>query len=125
MIPPMPLGGSSFMRMFLVVASLAAACGCSSRSDDPLTLKDDERVLLTHLTRDPYIRITDLRRDEDEHLVVSTVQGDTVARYLLAPDNPATKELKIRRLIDDFQMRVDPSDQIGTGPEPRGLKRQQ
>ncbi|MBA2481208.1 MAG: hypothetical protein H0V44_11145 [Planctomycetes bacterium] len=124
MIPTMLQERTRFLsHAALVTVLIGAVAACSSRTDDTLLLREDERVLLTRLTRDPFIHITDLRRDDEDHLQVTTRQGDTIARYELSPENAASKELVIHRLVEEFHMRVSESDSIGTGPEPRGLKR--
>ncbi|MBA3709245.1 MAG: hypothetical protein H0W83_10555 [Planctomycetes bacterium] len=116
----MPASRRSFRTRIigaLIAIGAIAASGCG-RTEEPLTLKPEERVLLARLTRDPFIQVTDLHRNDDEQLEVTTRQGDAIARYLFAPDDPAMKELKIRRIVEQFELKTAPSD---PPPEPRGL----
>ncbi len=103
-----------------LILALALSAGCDTRLE-PSQLKDDERILLDRLCRDPFIIVTDKRRNDDGFLIVTTHQGNTQVRYLFAPDGVASKELKIRRMVEDFEIKVGVSDQLGTGPRERGL----
>ena len=110
-------------RGLLIALCALALVGCDPRDAESSRITADENALIDRLTRDPFIVVIDRRRNEDGYLVVSTQQGNTRVRYLFAPDSPASKELKIRRIVEDFTMKVGTSDGLGTGPEPRGLER--
>jgi hypothetical protein len=115
------------LRTRLVLAgsllTALALAGCKAREQDPESthVTAEEQVLLDRLTRDPFIIISDRRRGDDGYLVVTTHQGKTRVRYLLAPDGPALKQLKVRRMVEEFELRVSEPDRLGTGPAPRGL----
>jgi hypothetical protein len=113
---PIPNG----LRKALAAAALAAVLvGCSQRETEPLQVTEEEQAMLTHLTRDSFVRVTGLQRNDEGRLVVTTQQGNTTVRYQFAPENAASKQLRIRRMAEEFELKVGASDQLGTGPEPR------
>jgi hypothetical protein len=110
----------------LVMAALltaALATGCAARAGaDPDAPTDEEKVLLDRLARDNFVHITDLLRNDEGYLVVTTRQGDTYVRYLLSPANEATRQLTIHRLVETLEVVEGPdAGPVGTGPAPRGL----
>jgi hypothetical protein len=105
----------------VVAVTLAMLAGCDPRDPESANISEEENALLVRLTRDPFIEIIDRRRNDEGRLIVTTQQGNTRVRYLIAPDAPVSKELKIRRMVEDFELKVEEPDRIGVGPEPRGL----
>lgn len=114
---------AAIARAVVIVIAAMASAACDPRDPESARLSDEERALIERIERDPFVRVIDRQRRDDGYLVVTTQQGDTRARYLLAPDSPASKVLKIRRMVEDFTIKVAPSDRLGTGAEPRGLSR--
>jgi hypothetical protein len=110
-------------RLLLAALTLLALVGCNPRDAESARTTEEERKLIERIQRDPFIRVVDQKRNDDGYLVVTTKQGATRVRYLLAPDTPASKELKIRRIVEDFALTTGPSDTLGTGPESRGIQR--
>jgi hypothetical protein len=115
---------SPLRRLCLVLGALLPLwlCGCEIR--DAETTKEptpEELTLIDRLCRDSFIVLIDQERNDDGYLVLTTQQGSTTVRYLLAPDGPESKQLKIRRMVEDFVLNVQEDSRIGTGPEPRGL----
>jgi hypothetical protein len=110
-------------RLLLSALTLLALAGCNPRDAESARTTEDERRLIERLQRDPFIRVVDRKRTDDGYLVVTTQQGATHVRYLLAPDTPASKELKIRRIIEDFAITTVQPDTLGTGPDSRGIQR--
>jgi hypothetical protein len=96
--------------------------GCDLRDSDAKDPTPEELTLLDRLQRDNFIIIVDQERNDDGYLVITTQQGDTQVRYLLAPDGPESKQLKIRRMVEDFPLQSSEPERIGVGPEPRGLE---
>ncbi len=102
--------------LFAVIALLAAGCTGNSRADAPPS--PEEQVLLGQITRDAYVEIIDLERNDLDQLVVTTSQGSQRVRYVLKPTNPGDLALNIHRINDRSTLEVSESDQLGTGPQP-------
>jgi hypothetical protein len=109
-------------RLLLAALTVLTLAGCNPRDTESARTTEEERKLIERIERDPFIRVIDRRRNDDGYLVVTTQQGATRVRYLLAPDTPASKELKIRRIVEDFAIPTSEPDTLGTGPESRGLQ---
>lgn len=107
----------------LVCAAALVGGGCYARDPNTVSITVEERTLMERLTRDPFVVIIDRARNDAGFLVVTTQQGDAHVRYLLAPDGPASKQLRIRRMIEEFAIESVPAARPGTGPAPRGLQR--
>lgn len=107
------------MRMpILAAALLLAACTQPARTG----LTDEETRLLAYLARDPYVVIDSTERDADGFLLVVTRQGNGPVRYLLAPDDPARPQLRLRRLQDACTIETEPNPHPGGALEERGAK---
>jgi len=106
----------------LAAILLALLGGCDLRDADAKDPTPEELSLLDRLQRDNFIIIIDQERNDDGYLVITTQQGNTHVRYLLAPDGPESKQLKIRRIIEDFPLQSTEPERIGVGPTPRGLE---
>lgn len=102
----------------LLTVTLLLACGCTtdSRADAPPT--PEEQVLLGQISRDPYLEIIDLERNDLDQLVVTTRQGSQRVRYVLKPSNPGEMALNVHRINDRSVLEISESDQLGTGPQP-------
>jgi hypothetical protein len=111
----MPLPPRSWLSL-LVIPLLCSSCGWQERVAVAPT--PEERVLLGQLTRDPYVEVMDLDRNDLEHLVVTTRQGSTRVRYVFKPARPGDTQLLIHKLDDRARLEVSESDQLGTGPQP-------
>lgn len=74
--------------------------------------------MLGQITRDAYIEIIDLERNDLEQLVVTTRQGSQRVRYVLKPSNPGDLALNVHRINDRSTLEVSESNQLGTGPQP-------
>ncbi|MBA3698815.1 MAG: hypothetical protein H0W78_08170 [Planctomycetes bacterium] len=103
------------LLLLAVVALLASGCTTSTRADT--VPSSEEQVLLGQITRDPYIEIVDLERNDLEHLVVTTRQGSQRVRYVLKPSNPGEMALNVHRINDRSLLEISESDQLGTGPQ--------
>ena len=111
-------------RLLLISATLATAVvfsGCTFRRYEPPQATPEEQVLLAQLGRDQFSVITLIARDEDGYLVVSVQQGNTDARYVLAPAIDGATVLTIRPLDNKTRLPSHAPIRPGTGPEPRGL----
>ena len=110
----------SLMRCAVFFLCLALTAGCARSGALPVVLTEEERVLMTQLTRDPFIISESMIREDDGFVTVRTRQGDTVAYYRLMPATDAKTELSIRRLDEQLRLQVTWSeDHLGTGPAPR------
>lgn len=85
-------------RLLLLAAAFATLAGCIQTERAEPTPAEDR--LLAYLARDPYVTIEMLERDADGHLLVTTLQGGRSVRYLIAPDDPARPELRLRPMAD-------------------------
>ena len=112
-----------FRPFVVLVAGLALVCsaGCMERKVEKPTAA--EQQLIVQLTRDPFVRVESLLREEDGWLTVRTAQGSEVILYRLMPANDGGGPLTIRRVDSDQVLPVAWSDdeRLGTGPQPRGL----
>lgn len=117
-------GGCPRASVLVALACVAGAFlgGCSERDEAAEHITPEEAVLLDRLTRDAYTEIIDRTRTDDGYLLVTTQQGDVQARYLLAPDSPASKQLRIRRMDEAFSFPSAISPRPGINPDPRGLE---
>lgn len=102
--------------LVVVIALVAPGCGGDARVEVPPSA--EEQVLIGQITRDPYISIVDLERNDLDHLVVTTRQGSHLVRYVLMPSNPGDLALNIHRINDRSVLEVSESEQLGTGPQP-------
>ena len=120
----LPGHNHSLMRCAVFFLCLALTAGCARSGALPVVLTEEERVLMTQLTRDPFIISESMIREDDGFVTVRTRQGDTVAYYRLMPATDAKTELSIRRLDEQLRLQVTWSeDHLGTGAPPRGLSR--
>jgi hypothetical protein len=92
-------------RAWHAAAVLAVLAGCAPRPE--VVVSPEERLLLDHLTRDRFVVIERLDRDEDDRLVIRTQQGVQVRRYRIQPDIALGGRLRIHRLVDDALLPVD------------------
>lgn len=113
--PPMPLASRAFLSL-AVIALLTSGCTGDSRAEAPPT--QEEQVLIGQITRDPYMEIIELERNDLDQLVVTTRQGSQRVRYVLKPSNPGEMALNVHRINDRSMLEVSESDQLGTGPQP-------
>ena len=110
------------MRCAALCVCLFMIVGCARSAARPVVLTAEEHVLMTQLTRDPFVISESMIREEDGFVTVRTRQGNAVAFYRLMPANDAKTELSIRRLDEQLRLQVAWSeDHLGTGPAPRGL----
>jgi hypothetical protein len=88
------------MRLPLLAAILLLAA-CSDQVRTEMTA--EESRLLAYLARDPYVVIDSTERDADGYLLVATSQGNGHVRYLIAPDDPARPQLRLRRMEERME----------------------
>jgi hypothetical protein len=110
------------MRAAVLCAVLLLA-GCGVPSTRGVQTTPAELQLLEYLTRDPYVQVTHLERDDDGHLLIVTQQGNGRRRFLIAPDAPTSDRLRLRPLRDACTLDTADNDTPGGGPPPRGLVR--
>jgi hypothetical protein len=111
---------SAFAALLLVVGASA----CAWRPVQPVVLTAEEEQLLVGLTRDPFVVVVGREREEDGFLTLRTMQGRVPVAYRFMPANDSGAPLVIRRIDDRQQLPVAWSeDQLGTGPQPRGIHR--
>lgn len=111
----MPPASSAFPILFAAIVLLASGCTGDTRAETPPT--PEEQVLIGQITRDPYMEIVDLERNDLDQLVVTTRQGSQRVRYVLKPSNPGEMALNVHRINDRSMLEVSESDQLGTGPQ--------
>ena len=109
------------LAALIALAPALGLGGCSSRVAPKLTAP--EQQLLESLTRDPFVRVEAITREEDGFLTVHTGQGSTDAYYRFMPAGDGKEDLVARRVDEAQELPVVWADGIGTGPEPRGLAR--
>lgn len=98
--------------------------GCASRTASQVKLSEAEQTLIAELTRDSFIRVEAISRDDDGFVTLRTSQGRTTAWYRLMPTALGIDTLVVRRIDDRQELPVAWSeDQVGTGPAPRGIRR--
>ena len=108
------------MRCALFLLCLVMVASCARSTARPVVLTDQERVLMTQLTRDPFVIPESMIREDDGFVTVRTRQGNTVAYYRLLPATDAKTDLSIRRLDEQLRLQIAWSeDHLGTGPAPR------
>ena len=71
------------MRYFCQIMVLCLCCWSCSRSETALALEltDTEQQALAFLKKDPFMRVTHVKRLEDERLLVTTRQGNERIYY--------------------------------------------
>ena len=107
---------SSGLILTLIIAASLWSAGCTGdRAEAPPTA--EEQVLLAQITRDRFVKITILERNDLEQLVVTTQQGSQYVRYVLKPARPGDANLMIHKINDRSVLEVEESDQRGTGPQ--------
>jgi hypothetical protein len=112
----------SSLVLLLITAISLILTGCTGdRVEAPPTA--EEQILLGQITRDRFVRIIALDRNDLEQLVVTTQQGSVNVRYVLKPARPGDANLLIHKLNDRSVLFVDESEQLGTGPQPGTLGR--
>ncbi len=102
----------------LLLAPLLASCAAQRA---PATPTAAERQLLDQLTRDPFVIVETVAREDDGFLTVRTRQGSTFASYRFMPADDAREALVIRRIDERQELPVGWTPEVGTGPAPRGL----
>ena len=110
---------------FLIIAiAIVLLAGCARSVAPPVVLSAEEKVLITQLSRDQFVVVQSMLREEDGYITLRTQQGYTVAYYRLMPANDAKSELSIRRLDEALRLQIAWSeDHLGTGAPPRGISR--
>jgi hypothetical protein len=112
------------MRIGIFVIGIVLLASCARSAAPPVVLSAEEQVLITQLSRDQFVVVRSMLREEDGYLTLRTQQGNTVAYYRLMPANDAKTELSIRRLDEELRLQIAWSeDHLGTGPAPRGVSR--
>lgn len=90
--------------------------GCQARPENPPTA--EEQLFLDRLTRDAFVIIESVERNEFEHLIVNTQQGSQKIRYLIKPITPGSPKLNIHRINDRAMLEVGEANYQGTFQEP-------
>jgi hypothetical protein len=103
-------------RLALPVLVLLAGCSVGDTRVEPTA---EESRLIAYLARDPYVEIDSFDRDADGNLIVVTQQGSRPRRYLIAADDPARPELRLRLLLDSSTLETVPNDLPGGRPPAR------
>ncbi len=70
---------------------------------------------MAYLARDPRVIIEHTERMLDGHILVVTSQGPVQQRYIMAPDDPAHANLRLRRLEDACTLETLPNPQRAGG----------
>jgi hypothetical protein len=107
-------------RLAPLALALAAVAGCARGGGDAVTPTPVEQHLVDIIRTDGFVEVTQLERDAKGFLLVTTRQGQTRVRYLLA--SPAGQPLAIHRIEDRVRLDVGDDGTCGTGPDPRGLR---
>ena len=108
----------ALLRVALLIPGLLLT-GCAHRP--PAVPTPAERLLLDGLTRDPFVQVDNMVREEDGYLSVRTRQGNVIASYRFMPADDSVSTLVIRRIDERQELPVVWTPGVGTGPEPRGL----
>jgi hypothetical protein len=111
----MPSATRLLLPLIALLTLLITGCGSDARAPVAATL--EEQVLIGQITRDPYIEVLDLERNDLDHLVVTTRQGSQRVRYELKPARPGEAALMVHKINDRSVVEVSESDQLGTGPQ--------
>ena len=106
---------------FDLLLAVCALGGCGKRPEAAVT--PVEQKLIDGLTRDQFVRVESITREEDGWLSIRTGQGSTTVYYRLMPAADGQTELVARRVDEAQELPVVWTVGIGTGPEPRGLAR--
>ncbi len=117
--PPPMMYASRFssLALLLITVICLVLTGCTGdRVEAPPTA--EEQILLGQITRDRFVKIIALDRNDLEQLVVTTQQGSVNVRYVLKPARPGDANLLIHKLNDRSVLTVEDSAQLGTGPQP-------
>ncbi len=105
-------------RILLTAVISLGAVGCTTTTRDESPVSPEEQLVLDQLTRDRYLDLVGVERDDLDHLVVTTRQGSERVRYVIMPSRPGEKDLVLHRINDRSTIEVEDSDQLGTGPQP-------
>ncbi len=105
------------MRRILLLPLLLLA-GCAADRTPPTPTANEQR-LIEHISRDPFVVIERLERDESGRLVVATTQGSVVRRYRLEADVGQGGRLRIHRLQDEAILSTTQPERIGLDVELR------
>lgn len=111
----MPPASRALLPLSAVIVLLTSGCTGDTRAETPPT--PEEQVLIGQITRDPYMEIVELERNDLDQLVVTTRQGSLRVRYVLKPSNPGEMALNVHRINDRSMLEISESDQLGTGPQ--------
>jgi hypothetical protein len=110
--------------LLTATCALALLAGCTPRTAPQVQLSEAETMLVAELTRDTFVRVEAMSRDDDGFVTLRTAQGRVTAWYRLMPSGQGSDVLVVRRIDDRQELRVAWSeDQVGTGPAPRGIRR--
>jgi hypothetical protein len=113
-----------WLLLFWSALILLGSSACAWRPVKPVVLTAEEEQLLVGLVRDPFIVIVGREREDDGFLTLRTMQGRIPVAYRFMPANDSGAPLVIRRIDDRQHLPVAWSeDQLGTGPQPRGIQR--
>ena len=104
-----------FVLALMIGISLLSTGCTGDRVEAPPTAV--EQVLLAQITRDRFVKITLIERNDVEQLVVTTQQGSHNVRYVLKPARPGDANLMIHKINDRSVLNVEVSEQSGTGPQ--------
>lgn len=107
------------MRLAPPILACLLLAACAPRPETATEPSAEETRLLALLARDPYVVIERTERDYDGNLLVLTQQGARSVRYLIAPDDPARPDLRLRPLADACTLETAPNPTPGGGPVPR------
>lgn len=107
------------MRLLIMLSTCMAMTGCGP-ADSRVQLAPEEQRLLAYLARDPYVVIERTQRTAEGQVLIITSQGSVRQRYLIAPDDPARPDLRLRRLDDACTLDTAPNDRPGGGHWPWG-----